>query len=440
MPMTYGLDVVCNTSDEEILHNVLVNAKRTKNWAKSLPAHDRTLVICGSGPSFMDELPRFRELYEAGADVWALNNCVKFLKMQGIMPDCQVIMDAREATADMIGPAREHLFASQCHPSCFDVVPNATLWHATLGNTMVDQQPGFPAHDDEYCLIGSAVTVGNTALVLAFALGYRTIHLFGYDSSHREAKGHLIHQSLNDDDPLTLTRFRDKEYVSSLTMKLQADAFPSRASVLVREGVKLFVHGSGLLPDRWNATFSELEKYTEMWNQGDYGDISPGELQVERFLSLVQLPPNSYIIDFGCGSGKAAVKLSKLLACQLTLVDLCDNSRISEAQHFHFLQADLTSSWPLKIGADYGFCCDVMEHLPTDLVDKAIRNIMHSVPVCFFQISLIPDDFGGAIGRPLHLTVAPVSWWLNTFTSLGYDVTFHENDKIAAIFLIQRKG
>lgn len=428
--LRFGLDVLCNTDDEVILSNVLENARKVKRWAKSLPPHGRTLLICGSGPSIRKDTDLIREM-SATCDVWALNNCANYLNSLGMIPDAQVIMDAQEVNLQAIGAAREYLFASQCHPKMFDAV-DATLWHATLGDIKVDEQPGFPEHDDAYCLIGSAVSVGNTAMILAFALGYRDIHLFGYDSSN-EGVSHVIPQQWNAGEPMTMREFRGKHYECSLTMALQADAFTERASVLVREGCKLTVHGYGYLPDRWNAALSEQDKYAMMWAIDGYRETSPGEEVADLFIEMFK--PSGRVIDFGCGTGRAGVKLAKA-GCDVLLSDFTVNSRDKEAQSLPFIQHDLTQPFPES--AQWGYCTDVMEHIPTADVDAVIRNIMGACQKCFFQISTVPDVMGAHIGQVLHLTVQPLIWWVEKFRSLGYAINWQREDQTSVLFLIER--
>lgn len=423
MPLKYGLDVLCNTDDDVILSNVLTNSRKVKTWAKSQPVNDRTLLICGSGPSIRDDVELIRQMQKDGCDVWALNNCANYLSLQDITPDVQVIMDAQECTIKAIGPAKAHWFASQVHPKLFEVVQDAVLWQATHGDIKVDEQEGFPEHDDEYCMIGSAVSVGNTAMVLAFAQGYRNIHLFGYDSSNKGVS-HVIHQPWNDGEPMIDRTFRGKTYTSSLTMNAQTDAFPSRASVLQRYGCKLTVHGYGILPDRWNANLTEEEKYAVMWDRGDYGDVSPGELLAKRFIEIVKPEYGSRIADFGCGSGKGSLAINELGNFDLTLIDLVANSRVPEAERFKFILSDLYSLPEMHV--DYGFCTDVMEHLPTDRVWVTLEAIRNSCSECFFQISTIQDDFGGAVGVPLHLTVKPYEWWKETLLDVGFTIFWSE--------------
>ena len=83
-----------------------------------------------------------------------------------------------------------------------------------------------------------------------------------------------------------------------------------------------------------------------------------------------------------------------------------------------FVEHDLTQ--PIDLRSDYGFCCDVMEHIPEEDVDAVLTNILQNSLHVFFQISTVEDHFGHAIdeiGDHLHLTVKPYTWWLKKFAA-----------------------
>ena len=410
--LSLNLTVTTNIPEEQILKNVLHNSNRIKKWIKLEEPHNKKLVICGSGASIANDIYEIRSLIDSSCDIWGLNNCANWLSNNGITADAQIIMDAQPKTINVIGPAKRHLFASQCDPSLFESVPDAELWQATYGEMLVDEQDGFPEHED-YCLIGASITVGNTAIVLAYAMGYRDIHIFGYDSSHTEDKSHVIYQSINDGDPLTYVYLNGKSYICSLTMKLQAENFIQRAKALTEEDCKITVHGKGYLPDLYQDSkreYSEQEKYQKMWSIPQYRDYSPGEQIVQTFLKIVE--PNGLIIDYGCGTGRAGIELSKN-GYDVLLLDFTENSRDKDARSLDFALCDLTR--PIEHRSVFGFCTDVMEHIPTIDVEIVIENIMNSSDRVFFQISTVDDYFGALIGHPLHLTVQPHRWWIEKF-------------------------
>lgn len=433
MPLVLPVHVICNTSDEQIYTNIHTNSRNGREWVRQEDAHDRPGILCGSGPSIVNDLAEIAQRQAAGGAVFALNGCAKFLHDNGITPDYQVILDARPETGQLLGPAKEHLFASQVAPELFDAVPKARVWQLQVGG--IDHI--LPDYGADFCLIGGAASVGNTATCLAYAMGYRELHLYGYDSSHKDGAGHAFHQKMNDGDPCAIVEFNGKQYTASLTMKLQAEKFMETSAALRELGVAIHVHGSGLLPDLYNApkeALTEVEKYQRMWGLAAYRNLAPGEELADRFFQLAQ-PHGRLVIDFGCGTGRGALKISQ--HCPVLLVDFTDNSRDEAAMHLPFLQADLGK--PIPAIAPFGYCTDVMEHIPPCEVGNVIKNIMRSARVVFFQISTVPDQLGALINQDLHLTVKPHGWWHSLFLDAGYEVRWSEEQDIAALFLVANK-
>lgn len=423
-PLRIRLEVECNVPTEKILDNIRRNSENRTGWQKREEPHSRKAILCGSGPSLADTLEEIRDLK---GDVFALNGAAAFLDRNGILPDFQVLMDAKPETVLLIGPAKKHLFASQVDPECFEVVPDAKLWQTTHGEIA----PEFPHYQDDYCMVGGAVSVGNAALVLAYVMGYREIHCFGFDSSNKGEESHAFHQKINDGEPMSVIRFQGVTYTSSLVMGLQVRYFIERSRSLKELGVDIHVHGYGLLPAMYNSKLTEEEKYREMWEQSEYREVSPGLDCVGTFLEVAN--PSGLIIDFGCGTGKASIAL-KNAGCDVLLLDFADNCRDPEARSLPFAIADLRE--PIPYRGSVGLCTDVMEHIEPERIDGVIKNVMRSVPKCFFQISLIEDSLGKLIGQQLHLSVHPKDWWRETFERLGYKVLWEQDGGISACFFI----
>lgn len=423
-PLILPVNVVCNTSDEEIYRNISTNSRRPGKWLDKSPAHGRVAVLCGSGPSLADHLHEVTRHRNEGAVIFAMNGAASYLAANGILPDYQVIIDAREETASLVGPAKQHLFASQVHPACFEKVPTAQLWHLQVEG-MDDYTPDY---DQPFVEIGGAASVGNTATCLAYAMGYRNLQIYGYDSSHRNGQGHAFHQKMNDGDPCAWVTFCGKEYLVSLTMKLQAEKFQETARELKQLGTHIEVHGEGLLPAMYNtpkAVLSEREKYERMWTVKGYRNFSPGEEAVEEFLKHVK--GRGDLVDIGCGTGRAGLKL-KDAGFAVTLMDFTDNSRDYQAMVLPFVQHDVTQPFPFF--SYYGFCADMLEHIPTEQVPTVLRNILKGTYSTFLQISTKPDVFGAVINQDLHLTVQPGSWWTAQIEAVGGVVAWsHETEQ-----------
>lgn len=411
-PLILPVHVICNTSDEQLYSNIKENSHGRGRWLRVSPSHHTVAVICGSGPSLADTLDDVRRLQREGGTVFALNGAAKFLADHGIEPDIQVIIDARPETADLIGPAQRHLFASQVSPECFNRMPSAELWHLQIEN-IDDYLPDYP---DPFVMIGGAASVGNTTTCLAYAMGHRKLELFGYDSSHRDGKGHAFHQKMNDGDPCAWVQFAGKHYLASITMKLQAEKFQNTAADLKKLGCEITVNGSGLLPAMYNTPneMGEREKYERMWLLDDYRTVAPGERCVDLFRVVAN--PRGRIIDLGCGTGRGGLRLFNF-GHEVLLTDFAGNCLDPEALHLPFLNHDLTLPFPEK--APYGFCTDVMEHIPGDQVDLVLKNIFDACDNVFFQIALYDDEHGKAIDQHLHLSVHPAEWWIMKLETYG---------------------
>lgn len=432
------IDIVCNTDDDRIKANILANSQN-REWLALSPPHEGRALLVGSGPSLASKLDYLRYRINHGGVVFALNNAASYLFTQGIMPDYQVILDARPETASLIGPARKHLFGSQVHPSLFEKVPTAELFHPAYAE--MDEWIKPIEYGKGYAMVGGGTTVGLTAMCLAFTMGYRNLHLFGYDSCHSvDDKAHVVHQAINDAEPWGTFEWNGKTYKGSLSMIRQAELFGPLSSNLIDMGCHITVDGSGLIFDIVNAGaavyMSEPEKYRKMWEFEQYRQIAPGEDCLPRFLEVAKPDPESRIIDFGCGTGRASVELAKQ-GFRPVLVDFVENSRDDEAMGLPFVKSDLRKL-PDSLYSNWGYCTDVLEHIDTPDVGPVIESVMSHCKTCFFQVSMIPDNCGQLIGQQLHLTVKPFEWWLDRFFSLGLALKHAKNDGNTATFLVTR--
>lgn len=163
---------------------------------------------------------------------------------------------------------------------------------------------------------------------------------------------------------------------------------------------------------------NEREKYERIWEEPLYRSGVGGVNYLTEFLDRVDVE-NSVVVDFGCGEGKTFAPL-KDAGAQVILIDIADNCLPDNNFEKAFLRHDLSE--PLSLSADYGYCVDMMEHLPTHQVGDVIDNIFTVVNKCYFMISLVPDKCGELIGETLHLTVEPADWWQGAFTSRGKTV------------------
>lgn len=237
--------VVCNTGDSEITSNMRSALSRGLPELAFVPAHDGGAVIVGGAPSMRALIPMIRAFKDAGAKIFALNGAMQFLSSQGIETDYFVMLDAREGNLRFVEhrDSVKYLLASQVHPGAFDLLADedVSLWH-----------PNFPGAIDiigrEALMIGGGTTVGLQAMSIAYVLGYRAIHLFGFDSSYSDDDGHAYRQDLNDGERIEEVTVAGKVYRAAPWMVRQAMEFQETASQLANDDCTIMVHGEGLLP------------------------------------------------------------------------------------------------------------------------------------------------------------------------------------------------
>lgn len=146
----------------------------------------------------------------------------------------------------------------------------------------------------------------------------------------------------------------------------------------------------------------ERLKYEKMWNEDKYRKFSPGEKSVYDFIT--HKPKGRTLVDIGCGTGRASKKLSEHF--EVCMFDIAKNAP----------EVDLPfvcgCIWKDEIPeADWGYCCDVMEHIPPSKINKTLENIAKSTSQIYFRIYFQDDKCGKEVGETLHLTVKPFEWW-----------------------------
>lgn len=172
-----------------------------------------------------------------------------------------------------------------------------------------------------------------------------------------------------------------------------------------------------------NLTNLEKEKYQKVWAVKDYRKVSPGELCAKEFSKL--LKGSDSVVDIGCGTGRAA-RLIYWLGHNVKLFDIADNCLDDGME----LPLTIGCMWEDPIPkADWGFCTDVMEHIPEEKIDDCLTNIAKSVEKVYFRIYLHKDN-GKFIDEPLHLTVKPSKWWMGKLQK-HWKIQMTENGTVA---------
>lgn len=272
------------------------------------------------------------------------------------------------------------------------------------------------------------VHTGNScygALGLAKHLGAKRIVLFGLDASQQQRVSGGMPGGLSHLPRLFASAAPDLEGVEVVNAS-PASNVKCWPRVTVREGLKLL--GVELLDE----SARETDKYTRMWALDSYRERSPGLRVLPSAIEQLKPDAGATFYDFGCGHGYVVEELVKQ-GFKVMGLDIAPNAKKVDAGEFA-----VACLWDIPAELeprDYGFCVDVLEHLPTKHVVAALRSMGQRIRKRgYFQAALFHDHCGDAIGETLHLTVKPVTWWRTVFQQVfgpGAKVTPDRTGKYA---------
>lgn len=274
--------------DWAMLERIESARERKFPYIKINEFREGTVAICGSGPSIgkIENLKRLRHLQKRGAKVHAINRCHDFLCSKGIVPDSASLLDPIPHVATYIKPRKgvDYFIGFQCHPQTFDVFdkPNINhfIWYARTSK-LIDSQ--LTPQELMYAVPSRTSTNGLRSVMLNYMRGFRTFHLFGFDSSyethvdaegreqitlsadgkgklHAHAKPETVHDvrstKVLEQDPSGTKTIYEKDYFCNSAMLSQADEFTTLIDDIVggihtgfMDSIHLYVHGDGLIPD-----------------------------------------------------------------------------------------------------------------------------------------------------------------------------------------------
>lgn len=245
-----------NTSKAHILANVAANVQRDLPWFR--PSAERlsdTMVLVCGGPSLNDSIPAIKDHRRRGARIVSVNNTLRFLQSHGITPDAHVMLDARPENVEFVKDASHspvYFLASQCDPALFDALADydVTLWHnAVDGGELETLALPYETIERPLTPVPGGGTVGLRCIWLAFFSGYRKLHIYGMDGSYTEGQHHAYPQSLNDGEEILNVVMAGKSYPCAKWMARQATEFQGTLREAMAHGMKIWVHGFGIIPD-----------------------------------------------------------------------------------------------------------------------------------------------------------------------------------------------
>jgi ubiquinone/menaquinone biosynthesis C-methylase UbiE len=420
-----------NTSDKDLVRNLeACKALNLPTVQMGTALKERPLLICGSGPS-LEYTIRMFDLKQC--DIMALNGAYRTLLSWGIVPNYYVQLDARHVNVnflDDIRPETSYILASQCHPAVFERLKYHAVhvfhMHVPTAHKVFPGQPLY---------VGGGGTVGLSAMAIAAVLGYRELHMLGYDSSVTDDRLHVIPQEQNANPELMDVWIDETKYMTTAAMAEQVNDILPWCNVLNRtfDGIQLNFVGRGLLYDYVSRARpigektreEEAAKYTEAYKDPSY---RMSDYRLDRITDILASRTGSDLLDVGTGRGetlKAAENLGYLCMGTETVRYLVDGIRVVYGLlpnlDFPDEQFEIVTSF------------EVLEHLlPVDVIPAlrelariARRRVIVSAATC-------SDVRGGVDLHPSHRSEVE---WIETFK-----MAWGRNANITLIDNLSTKG
>jgi len=152
----------------------------------------------------------------------------------------------------------------------------------------------------------------------------------------------------------------------------------------------------------------EKIKYETIWKEHEYE--SNTAFNFATYLKDIVI---GRCLDLGCGNGTTVLRLRDLdIDCHgvdITLAGVPDEVKNIIPHRFH--EAPI---WQTKFKPDlfqYSFSTDVMEHIPTEMVPRTIREISRITTMKTIHQICTRDAVKNYSGYKVHLTVRDIDWW-----------------------------
>ena len=192
------INIVAPLPDDELRARSKANLARALPYLDPQPIRPETLVIVASGPT-----ARNCPIERVQAPTMALNGAMALFTAKGLAPTYWCALDPNEVVADFIvDPPKEtiYLVSGNCHPTVFERLRdrNVMVWCAYNHNDPEAE------NDGRYRTFGG-MSVTLASLSVARALGFRDLHVWGWDCCYVDGASHASGQGHKEEHrPLTI--------------------------------------------------------------------------------------------------------------------------------------------------------------------------------------------------------------------------------------------
>lgn len=139
--------------------------------------------------------------------------------------------------------------------------------------------------------------------------------------------------------------------------------------------------------------------------------------RAEEFSNVVEehINPES-VIDFGCGIGQHLIVFHKSgkRTKGIDISDICKQENLIPSENIEI--KDLAEDWDIEEKLDCGLCLEVLEHIPEENTETAVRNISESVRETLLVSAATPNQ-----GGTHHVNERPKKFWIKKFEEKGFN-------------------
>jgi ubiquinone/menaquinone biosynthesis C-methylase UbiE len=181
----------------------------------------------------------------------------------------------------------------------------------------------------------------------------------------------------------------------------------------------------------------EKEKYERYWEIPSERKVSPGMRTIEEFSAEARERGFAKILDLGCGQGKTTVHLldDGFDVIATDIAHNCLNDDLQSTLYGCFVPAP---AWDLPFDDDCFDCvfsCDVLEHIPLELVHDTLVELARVAPVAYLEIASFDRHVTHTSGEHLHvhLAVQSIDWWRAELEKAGWVIEKAYDRKASAV-------
>lgn len=266
------VDIATAVPTEKLRKNILDASKLDIKPINVCPdwREGRAIALIGGGPSLSNYLNDLGQ-YETTIACGSVHN---YLVENNVIPKYCLIVDADPIMVKYIdkpSPFTKYLVASQCSKEVFEELKyrEIYLWHATGPKEFNEI---FQGNNNT---IPGGCTVGTRAILAAIGMGYKNIHLYGFDSCIREDKHHAYEFMEPENEQLgdiTHIRLDDPDSpIFQVAGYMLAQFFDFQGILKVYAGmINIEVFGGGLLAEALKIGKLTAKKLEEAQNGISY--------------------------------------------------------------------------------------------------------------------------------------------------------------------------